>query len=169
MGLDMTLYVQEDTDFAPQTGPIEVEDYDAFYEGLSEVAYWRKVNSVHAWFVREAQGGVDECQPHFVTRQQVIDLRDTAQRVYDTFTTVEEEKTDVSPFTGKPFTYNEITVVDYDHDIVRDLLPPQSGFFFGPAEVDDWYVEGLKQTITDLTKVLDEQPEDAIFVYWSSW
>jgi hypothetical protein len=27
-----------------------------------------------------------------------------------------------------------------------DLLPPTAGFFFGAAEVDDWYWENLKDT-----------------------
>lgn len=33
------------------------------WEG-QEVAYWRKANAVHRWFVNNVQGGVDDCKAH---------------------------------------------------------------------------------------------------------
>ena len=39
------------------------------------VAYWRKAHTVHEWFVRNVQGGVDECQPTYVRREQLEELR----------------------------------------------------------------------------------------------
>jgi hypothetical protein len=41
------------------------------------VGYWRKVNSVHNWFVKNVQGGVDECQESYVTREQLEELFST--------------------------------------------------------------------------------------------
>jgi len=37
-----------------------------------EVGYWRKFNALHAWFVDNVQGGVDECQSTIVTKKQLI-------------------------------------------------------------------------------------------------
>ena len=38
------------------------------------IGYWRKANAIHAWFVKNVQGGVDECQEAYVTRAQLMDL-----------------------------------------------------------------------------------------------
>lgn len=48
-------------------------------------------------------------------------------------------------------------------------LPPQSGFFFGSTEVDDWYWQDLQSTANGLEKVLSEFPEQWEFEYHSSW
>ncbi len=82
MGLDMYLYVSVpyDAKARPRDEFVSPELYAEICEeiGLSEIAqrpaffrddwmdvcvgYWRKANAVHAWFVDECQGGVDECQ-----------------------------------------------------------------------------------------------------------
>lgn len=38
------------------------------------VAYWRKSNAIHAWFVDHCQEGVDECQKTEVSREQLEEL-----------------------------------------------------------------------------------------------
>ncbi len=50
------------------------------------------------------------------------------------------------------------------------LLPPQAGFFFGSYDIDEWYWNGIKNTITQLSK-LTELPDfnDLSFYYQSSW
>lgn len=47
------------------------------------VAYWRKVNNVHQWFVDNTAGGVDECQTSEVSTDQLIELRDLCQEAMD--------------------------------------------------------------------------------------
>ncbi len=49
-------------------------------------------------------------------------------------------------------------------------LPPSSGFFFGSYDIDEWYWNGIKNTITQLSK-LTELPDfdDLSFYYQSSW
>ncbi len=46
------------------------------------------------------------------------------------------------------------------------LLPPQSGFFFGPTEIDEWYWHSLRATI-QIIEDLPEQKGD--YYYQSSW
>ena len=51
-----------------------------------------------------------------------------------------------------------------------NLLPPQSGFFFGNTDIDEWYWHGIKDTIKQL-KRLSELPDfdELSFYYQSSW
>ena len=45
---------------------------------ITETAiYWRKVNSIHNWFVNECANGVDECQPTYVSREKLEQLLET--------------------------------------------------------------------------------------------
>jgi hypothetical protein len=48
------------------------------------VIYWRKANSVHGWFVRNVQGGKDNCEQYSVSRIQLEELRDLCKKVLDT-------------------------------------------------------------------------------------
>jgi hypothetical protein len=51
-----------------------------------------------------------------------------------------------------------------------NLLPPQDGFFFGGTDIDEWYWQDLKNTITQLDKIFAlPQLSDLSFSYNSSW
>jgi len=93
MGLDQYLYARrytsnykhagkEDNDLykalltAAGIKPREPEDGAPSCTLSVTCAYWRKVNAIHAWFVNKVQGGVDECEEHCVTREQLQELRD---------------------------------------------------------------------------------------------
>jgi hypothetical protein len=101
-------------------------------------AYWRKANQVHAWFVKNVQGGNDNCGEYYVSQDKLKELRDLCQKALDN----------------------------------RDpnLLPPQDGFFFGGTDIDEWYWQDLKNTITQLDRVFAlPQLSDLSFSYTSSW
>lgn len=49
------------------------------------------------------------------------------------------------------------------------LLEPRSGFFFGSTEIDDWYWEGLKNTVEMLDNILSKFSDKWDFEYQSSW
>lgn len=50
------------------------------------------------------------------------------------------------------------------------LLPPQAGFFFGGTDIDEWYWEGIKDTIKQLKRVLELGEKDKLsFHYTASW
>lgn len=50
------------------------------------------------------------------------------------------------------------------------LLPPMEGFFFGGTDIDEWYWEDLKNTITQLKRIFDLPEIDNLsFSYTSSW
>ncbi len=76
MGLDM--YLTARADQAGTGSNLPVADNER------EVAYWRKANQIHPWFVRNVQGGVDECEQFPVSREQLETLRQTCMEVLDT-------------------------------------------------------------------------------------
>lgn len=41
--------------------------------------YWRKVNSIHNWFIQKCANGVDECQPIPVSRDRLQTLLATVE------------------------------------------------------------------------------------------
>jgi hypothetical protein len=119
---------------------IEDGDYGA-QEVKFRVAYWRKANAIHKWFVDNVQGGVDECQEAWVSREQLQQLLDICKEIVE------------SPKKGDT------------------LLPTQSGFFFGSTEYDEWYMSDIRFTAERLEKILTDPAfaKDVDFYYQSSW
>ena len=102
------------------------------------VAYWRKANAVHKWFC-DLDGGRDECQSIYVTKENLIELRDLAKSVIE------------------------------QPAMAGDVLPTQQGFFFGSYDYDEWYMEDMKLTIEQIDKVLATSGEWSDFIYRASW
>src|SRR5437764_1408196 len=48
---------------------------------VEEVAYWRKANQIHKWFVDNVQGGRDDCREYYVSPEQLKELLDTVNTV----------------------------------------------------------------------------------------
>lgn len=127
MGLDMYLYAQDTTE--PET--------EAF-----EIAYWRKANAIHNYFVEVAQGGIDDCNEYEVSLGQLRALVHDCKMLLTKDETLDPEA----------------------------ILPTVQGFFFGTYEYDDWYYGYLQETVDMLTPILeDEDVEDFKFYYSSSW
>lgn len=102
------------------------------------VGYWRKQNAIHQWFVDNCQDGMDDCRTSYVSRDQLNELKQLCQQIID------------------------------DPKEANDLLPTQSGFFFGSTEYDEWYFEGLKDTVEIVDRAL-AMPDEWEFEYHSSW
>jgi len=71
MGLDMYLYS------VPKIDSIRELKSDL----MLEIAYWRKFNSLHEWFVRNVQDGIDNCRPHIVTSDLLQKLKQELMRL----------------------------------------------------------------------------------------
>jgi hypothetical protein len=113
------------------------------------IGYWRKANAIHGWFVENVQGGEDNCQSYYVSREQLKELASACDEVLKVPAGVSMEAA---------------------ADNVG-LLPTQ-GFFFGSYEMDDWYIDDLKRTIEIVNHALSLFPEDNYnwsFYYSSSW
>ena len=148
MGLDMYLYkeiyIGADYEHRKVKGSIDIttngEKIDIPLNKVSSIdlkmGYWRKANHIHKWFVDNVQNGKDECQRSYVEESKLKNLRTICQTVLD------------------------------DNKLASQLLPAQSGFFFGGTEYDDYYFEDIKRTI----EIIDECLKDGgDFYYRSSW
>jgi len=162
MGLDMYLSAEEYIGGWGHSGPEAQERYRAALGVLGvkpdmitpgsphidvsySIAYWRKANAIHAWFVREVQDGKDECQKSYVTKEQLGLLRSLAQQALGLY--------DAGQL-----------------DAAAALLPPQSGFFFGSTAVDEDFRADLASTVAQLDKVLTDWADRSVdFYYRSSW
>jgi hypothetical protein len=145
------------------------------------VAYWRKANAIHKWFVEECQGGVDECQMSDpISREKLTELRDLAQAVLGAskgedglvtngWTTVDADpEVDLGHGPGmRPILVEGQMIID--NSVAKTRLPTQAGFFFGGTDYDEYYLGNLKDTVEQIDRVLRETPEDATFHYRSSW
>lgn len=118
---------------------LEDEDYGA-EEVKFKIAYWRKANAIHDWFVRNVQDGTDDCNEYWVSREQLQELIDICKQIIEN-----PKKAD-------------------------ELLPTRSGFFFGSIDYDEWYIGQLEYTVERFEKALkDPAFEKADFYYQSSW
>lgn len=111
----------------------------------TNVAYWRKANAVHSWFVRELADGVDECQPIHVPVESMTKLVAECKAALELYETGDKEA-------------------------AGERMQPQGGFFFGGTSIDEWWAEGLKETIKQLTPLLEPGVCDEFeFYYQASW
>lgn len=110
-------------------------------EGIvEEIAYWRKFNALHQWFVDNVQNGVDDCGEHFVPIDKIEELIDVLKEVRDNPSTADE------------------------------IFPTQAGFFFGNTDYDEYYYQEVNETIDLFESLLKENEEnqDIIDYYYSS-
>lgn len=140
----------------------------------SQVAYWRKANQIHHWFVENVQDGVDECRSFECTLDQLKELRALCQKVLDStqlIAGVVRNGATASAATGMKLVENlEQGKVMADPSVAEELLPVQSGFFFGGTDYDEYYVEDLKETITQLDAIFEwAEASGCYFEYQASW
>ena len=104
---------------------------------IEEAGYWRKQNQIHRWFVENVQKGVDNCGDYYVSKEDLETLLELCRKV------------------------------KADNSLADSLLPSASGFFFGGTEYDEWYFDGIDNTI----QILEEALEDGYgeYYYSSSW
>ncbi len=84
------------------------------------------------------QEGKDDCQESYVSREQLQSLLDVCR------------------------------IVKIDKSKAEQLLPTQSGFFFGATEYDEYYYQDIDNTIEILEEALSEETADD-FAYRASW
>lgn len=156
MGLDMYLTKVTRIDSSKVTGVIALQDGDKPIEiDLSrvskiteDIAYWRKANQVHQWFVDNCQGGVDDCGKYWVSHEKLVKLYKLCKYVRG-----KRKKPD-------------------GLDIALQYLPTSLGCFFGSQEYDDYYYSQLKDTMDMLKPYInldEEHRRGCAFYYQSSW
>jgi hypothetical protein len=151
MGLDMYLEARKFTSkeyFNPElysklAGAIDKPELSEFpsIEIKVQIAYWRKANHIHQWFVNYVQNGKDDCGDYHVSREQLMQLQTLCKSI----------------------------LKDKNLSMAVATLPRQDGFFFGDTEYNEYYFADLQDTVEQIQNVLDNYSEDWSFSYHSSW
>lgn len=155
MGLDMHLTAEKfisgydfskDGNFVKILNVLNLQESDVEKHLTINVAvgYWRKANAIHNWFVKNVQSGNDDCASYFVSRENLINLKndcETALKILDSG----------------------------DKNGASKVITPTSGFFFGSTEVDSWYRRDLENTIAIVNKCFSTKFDSFDFNYRSSW
>lgn len=133
-----------------------------------EVAYWRKANAIHGWFVEQVQEGVDDCGQYTVTIEQLKELIDACQQVLDTVKTVEGDVITQTIITaGQVEQLTKKGEVIINPEIAENILPSKSGFFFGNTSYNEYYLQDLQDTVRMLTPLLKDT--EGKYIYHASW
>ena len=74
------------TDVVNSAGLDTLVDIESIYgvDVSVNVAYWRKVNSVHGWFVNNVQQGEDNCGEYYVSHEKLKELANTCRLAINT-------------------------------------------------------------------------------------
>ena len=122
--------------------PDEVEEFTSINVSFC-VAYWRKANQIHNWFVKNVQNGKDDCGEYYVEREQLQKLLNICEYVL--------QKKD-------------------DFEVAKEVLPTSQGLFFGDSQYNDSYYDDLQRTIDKLINILTkEKYNQYYFLYRASW
>ena len=149
MGLDMYLYVrrwvssrdEKYSDITSALGFPSEYDKSRFVTVEGTIAYWRKANAIHNWFVNNVQDGVDNCENYNVSKAQLLQLREVCQRSI------------VNRDNGQPVELETI-----------------SGFFFGNTEYNEGYWQDLQDTIEQIdVAVRIDKSDEVEYMYHASW
>ena len=155
MGLDMYLYrrifIGAEYEHRQVTGTIDIQaegkkidiDLSKLSYVCEQIAYWRKANAIHGWFVKNLAGGVDDCNPVYVRSGDLVKLRELCASIL-----AEPEG-------------------EQRNRKAMELLPPQDGFFFGSTEIGKWYYEDLEYTVNILSGFSENDGEE--YFYEASW
>jgi len=140
-----------------------------YIEVTFETGYWRKANAIHQWFVDNVQDGNDNCDSYYVSREQLELLKDKCEQVLSVAKTGNGKITVSEKLTkdGWEKVLEDGIVVTNPED-VNEILPPQSGFFFGSTDINEYYLNDMKETIDIIDRCL-KLPKDWNIYYHSSW
>ena len=107
--------------------PYEKIDPEKISYITEQVAYWRKFNALHKWFVDNVQEGEDDCKEYHVSNEDLQNLLKTLEQIAE------------------------------NPEKASELLPTQGGFFFGGLEYDEDYMDNVRYTIDVIKKLLEEK------------
>jgi hypothetical protein len=136
---------------------------------VEEVAYWRKANAIHQWFVENVQEDNDDCKEYWVSEEQLRELLSLCTQVLEASKLVDGEVTNRYTFeNGKRVPSVEKGKVIEDPSTAKSLLPTQAGFFFGGTDYDESYLEDIQYTKDVLERALAGEP-GGDYYYHASW
>lgn len=150
----------------------DVEKKFGFGRIMDQIGYWRKANHIHRWFVENVQDGIDDCNYHHEVTEEVLEnILDACIEVLNSSVmTIGAVNNGCTIENGELKDNIEIGKVIIDPSIAKNLLPTTGGFFFGSTDYDEYYVEGIKETIDICQNALATTDFEKEMIYYvSSW
>ena len=136
-----------------------------------QVMYWRKANQIHNWFINNCAHGNMEITRMDVGREQLEDLLEVVETVLKESKLIKGQIRN-----GQRGTVNgyidimEAGKLIENDSVAKQLLPTQSGFFFGSTDYDQYYINDLKDTKKMLQKELKyDESNETQYEYLASW
>ena len=136
-----------------------------------QVMYWRKANQIHNWFINNCAHGNMEITRMDVGRKQLEDLLEVVETVLKESKLIKGQIRN-----GQRGTVNgyidimEAGKLIENDSVAKQLLPTQSGFFFGSTDYDQYYINDLKDTKKMLQKELKyDESNETQYEYLASW
>jgi hypothetical protein len=148
MGLDMYLeaekYLADYNETQKEQGKRFSQDFpelggSPIKELTAVIGYWRKMNPIHNWFVKNVQEGKDDCDRYYISQSQLKNLRDAC---YEVLKSSHE--------------------ADHKLSATNDL-------FLGNNEYTEQYYEELERTLKIIETALNAMSKGWSICYWSSW
>ena len=204
MGLDMYLYrfpksktreqiEQESEELLNKS----IEEWRKGWKEVYEIAYWRKVNFLHGWFVRTLAGNVDECQEIEVRKCNIESLKVLVDKACDIIHKAkfipQKDISEKDSFKAKYVDDPDKPTVDVKWNAedgkfvgvdenapyrlsdeaakeLAEILPYAEGFFFGSYSYGLWYAWDMLELKAKLEKLLaDWDDEQYTYIYQASW
>jgi hypothetical protein len=140
MGLDMSI-VAKVYNF-DNKDKLETEfDFEINYIEL-ELAYWRKCNAIHNWFIKNS-GEEDNCNPIYIKIETLVKLKSICEK-------------EINNKNNKNY---------------KSELEPIAGFFFGSTEKDEWYYKDMEYSVKQLDKIIKwyKHNNNISLYYQASW
>lgn len=140
----------------------------------TEILTWRKENHIHAWFVENVQGGVDECQNSIVSKGKLAEFVSICEELLASIELIPGDVDAGKVLRAGSHEWEQLydvghVLTDESEALAARLLPTRDGFFFGSTQYNEWYWKSLNEAVRVLKPHLESMAEDATAVYWSSW
>lgn len=124
-----------------------------------EVGYFRKVNFLLSFFDYE-----ENCEYKEISKDKLEELRHAC---------IEIGRMKPVRYEITKYTYGGTEQVkvysDADQKRCAELLPTQSGFFFGNTDYDQWYFNEVKEVLSWVDGVLDNLADDEVVLMYCWW
>lgn len=132
-----------DLDRNPKPGDAEIAEFEPldqpfaktmpdYYTIFKQVAYWRKFNALHQWFVTNVQNGIDRCELHELDQYALRKCHDVLEEAF-----YKENHYILPPTQG--FFWGSTEVDDYYWNNVEEAIQTISNLI----DDTDWATERL--------------------------
>lgn len=172
MGLDMYLNRKRDLNWEEIQGLQNKfpKAQNPIYGIKEEIAYWRKANQIHNFFMKNDVVGSDTIAT--VDISDIRELLKICKRLKQ-----ELRLTKGKIHTGAKYSKNGVEEIYEEGEVIanpelaEELLPTRAGFFFGGTDYDSYYYEQICEAIPILQKIVDEHNkyENVSYEYIASW